>query len=356
MKTKVLIFPYDTNPYQELLYKNMDGVDKRYLLGVTKSRSLNNLLLPFQIIYYRLKGFRLFHLHWAYGFTFPGNNLVSTAISTLYYYFMLLFIKFCGYKVVWTVHNLLPHKQLFLNDRKARIFLSKIADTKIVHSEVTIKEMVAMGMDTKNIKIINIGSFIDYYPNTVSKPQARRNVGISEKDFVYLFIGRVEKYKGLEKLVDEFVKQKLPNSKLVLAGKCVDDDLRNILNRESVSDNVVFDNNYIENIKIQDYMNSADIVVYPFERITTSSSVLLAFSFGKAIIYPLIGNLTDLPKNVGIPYSISDKDGLKNSLLRAYKNIEKIKELNENAYKYAKILDWKEISDKTERVYKELVS
>lgn len=351
MKTKVLIFPYDTNPYQELLYSRMDKVEKKYLMGITKSRSLNNLLLPFQIFFYRLSGFKVFHLHWAYGFTFPGENIISLILSTLYYYFVLMFIKFCGFKVVWTVHNLLPHKRLFLDDKKARIFLSKIADTKIVHSKVTISEMREIGMNIDNIKIINIGNFIDYYPNTVSKQQARNKLRISNKEFVYLFMGRVEKYKGLEKLVDGFVKLKLPSSKLVLAGKCVDGDLRKTLIESSVTRDVIFENSYIENAKIQDYMNSADIVVYPFEKITTSSSVLLAFSFGKAIIYPLIGNLTDLPKNIGIPYSADNTDGLKNSLLWAYKNKKKIKQLNENAYKYAKTLDWINIVGQTYQTY-----
>ena len=351
MNTKVLVFPYDTNPYQELLYAQMKQVEKKYLTGITKSRSLNNLLLPFQIVYFRLIGFRIFHLHWAYGFTFPGENKISLTLSTLYYYFMLLVVKFCGYKVVWTVHNLLPHKRLFLDDRKARIFLSKIVDTKIVHSEVTIAEMSDMGMDTTSTVTIPHGNYIGSYKNKISQTESRKKLGIDDKDFVFLFFGNGKKYKGVEKLVEEFKKINIPNSKLVVAGKLESSSL--FINEVK---NVVFFDKYIPNDEVQLFFNASNLAVYPFSKVTTSGSVLLSLSFGKAIIYPLIGNLTDLPKNIGIPYSADDTDGLKNSLLWAYKNKKEIKQQNENAYKYAKTLDWKVIADKTESVYSELLS
>jgi glycosyltransferase involved in cell wall biosynthesis len=81
---------------------------------------------------------------------------------------------------------------------------------------------------------------------------------------------------------------------------------------------------------------------------------MLSLSFSKAIICPRIGNLKDLPNNVGFFYKPSEKNGLLNCLIYAYKNKQKQKIMEKNSYEYSKNYSWEKISNMTYELYKEL--
>src|SRR3954451_10969496 len=67
---RVLSFPRDPNPYQELLHAELRrrGAIVSYIGSETPSQSLNVALLPLRIAIGRLRGARLVHLHWLYPF------------------------------------------------------------------------------------------------------------------------------------------------------------------------------------------------------------------------------------------------------------------------------------------------
>ena len=73
---KVVVLPRDRNPYQELLYGPLRsaGVAVCYAAALTRSHTLNLLLLPVELLARRLAGYRVLHLHWVFGFTFPGSR------------------------------------------------------------------------------------------------------------------------------------------------------------------------------------------------------------------------------------------------------------------------------------------
>lgn len=66
------------------------------------------------------------------------------------------------------------------------------------------------------------GIDLDYFdPNQISgseKDTLRKNLNISEEDFVYIFIGRLARDKGINELVTSFSKLKGKNIKLLLIG------------------------------------------------------------------------------------------------------------------------------------------
>ena len=352
---KALVYPKDPNPYQELLYQPMQQyVDVKYLNYPTGSRTLNLFLLPFQIIYNRLLGFTIFHLHWSYSFVLPIKGTFWCLVSTIYYFWMLLLIRLLGYKLIWTVHNVLPHNQLFINDLLARRFLSRIASIKIVHSKYTIEEMSSLGLDINNVRVIPIGNYIGVYKNNINKAKARKLLNLGKNDFVFLYFGRIDSYKGVENLLKIFSKLNHSKIKLVIAGKCTNPRLQKILSFYKSFPNIIINDQFIPDKDIQLYFNAADIAVYPFEKVTTSSAVMLSLSFGIPVIYPNFGNLKDLPENVGYSYEPDDPNGLKKCLSKAIEKKENLKILSSNAFIYSKRLSWDKISAETVKVYSEL--
>ena len=74
---RILVLPReDTNPYQELLYGEMrrQGAQITYLGELTRSHTLNLLLLPLEMAIRRLGGARVVHLHWVYAFGLYGSG------------------------------------------------------------------------------------------------------------------------------------------------------------------------------------------------------------------------------------------------------------------------------------------
>lgn len=360
-KIKVLVYPRDPNPYQELVYSKIpDKVQVQYLDNPTRSNTLGLILLFPQLLYYRIKKSRIFHLHWFYTFYTPFrnrifNNLVARAFYTLLFLIFLYSIKILGYKLVWTVHNVVPLEKQFLNTVRIMRILSKLCDSKIVHSETTLSNMKRLGMDVEDSHIIPIGNYGVLYPNKIKKNEARKKLGISSKDFVFCFFGIIENYKGVPKLITDFLSLDRKNIKLLIAGKCSNPDLKQkIMNYNNYS-NIHLKLDFIKDKNIQIYLKAADIAVYPFRSITTSSSVILSLSFGVPIICPRMGNLKDLPENLGIFYDPDDKSGLLRCMEQAVKNKEILDEMGSNALKYTKDLSWDNISFRTSEAYKKML-
>lgn len=353
---KILVYPTYSNPYQQLIYgeirkKNIEisFIDE----GIVKNHYLLNLLIfPFRLIYYRILGYSIFHLHWV-KFNLPLDGLFFLYVSFVYTLFNVLLIKILGYKLVWTVHNLLPHEQATSNDLYVSRFISKVADAKIIHSSKLIAKMNEKGFNIANIFCIPHGNYIDVYPNNISKSIARKNIGINN-EFVFLFFGMVRRYKGILQLVESFIRleTKYKNIKLVIAGSVNDHSLLKDIKRYK-SSNIIYNLKSIKDEEIQIYMNSCDVVVLPFTETSTSGSAILAYSFKKSIIAPKMGNIADFPQNTGYFYNPEILHGLEkkmeesiNSSFRNHKNI--------SAFKYIQTFTWKKSADLTIRLYNRL--
>lgn len=367
MKVKALVFPNHKqaggfNPYQELIYnnfRNREDINIKYLNCKFLSVGIfGKLILPLKLILYRLRGYNCFHLQFLYPFVPPMKNRIVQAIYFFYFIFCLFFIKKLGYKLIWTIHEILPHEKQFVNDLAVRRILSKFCDAKIIHSKNTIEELEKSDLNIRNIYIIPHGNYIGVYKDNITKNDARRHLKFNQKDFVFLFFGRIEPYKGIEELLKIFKKlaKKEKNIKLLIAGKCDNKNLKEILNnyKKEHKEDVGIYTDFIENDKVQYYFNCADIAVYPFKKITTSSSVILALSFGKPVICPRIGDLKEL-RDLGFFYKPKDKDGLFKCMEKAIVNKEMLEKMSKKASKYAKSLSWDEVANKTYGVYKKVL-
>lgn len=355
-KIKVLVFPKDKNPYQKLLYSEMENTQIEFLAENIESNLLLGLLqIPFELIKKRIAGFKIFHLHWLNKFhTHSFDSVFSRLFFSFYILFFILWIRLLGYKLVWTIHNVIPHEKITVNDAFFTRFISKLADALIIHSENTIKDLKSIGADTSRTYVIPIGNYISIYPDTISKSEARKRLGIPEGMFIFAFFGLIRKYKGIDNLLHAFseIQKDHKNTGLIIAGKCDDKEILNTINsyKSKYKDNIFTYIKYIPDDEVQLYFNAADVMVFPFEKITTSSSVMLSASFKKTMIYPLIGNLSDLSSNIGFPYN-PERDTLIKTMEKALDDKKSLYIVNMNAFNYIKQMNWKYIAFKTTYLY-----
>ncbi|MEO3784325.1 glycosyltransferase [Actinocorallia sp. B10E7] len=301
---RVFALPRDGNPYQELLYGELRGLgfEVRYLADRTPSRTLNLLLLPTELLYARLSGGGVVHLHWVFGFGLPGGPRTRW-LARRWYDVVLAVIGLLRLPLVWTAHNVLPHDQVFPDDLAARRALVRRCALVIAHDEAALRRLDGLGLVPARAAVIPHGS---YPAPAVPPPGATR-------ERTLLFFGRVAPYKGVRELVAAF--RALPaghRARLRIVGSCPDPALAEEL-RAAAGAGVELDLRRVPEAELPEVFGSADAVVLPFREITTSGSALLALSYGRPLVLPR-GVLPGLPAAAALRY---DGAGLTRALAEA---------------------------------------
>jgi glycosyltransferase involved in cell wall biosynthesis len=358
---RVLVAPKDENPYQQFLYKGVAaaGADVRFEGGPTRSQTLNLVLAPLMLVRCRLLGYRILHIHWVFHFSLPWARRSAPVrlVMQWWFWFYLWSAKTLGYRIVWTAHDLLPHDQVFFDDKKARRFLIGRADAVIALSGATAKELTGLGV--AGVRVIPFGSYASPYPRTLRRDEARAELGLAPDDVAVLLIGKIERYKGADLLLQAAAG--LPSTcpvRVVLAGACTEAAYlatlcelagkagpRAIVRLERIPDE-----------EMATYLDSADFAAFPFRAVTNSSSVLLAQSFGLPVLVPNLASLSDLPEETALRYDPRE-NGLEQALERAADLTDHVrKEMGRAAQAYADSMDWPTVARLHLDLYEELLA
>ena len=296
---KIVALPRDPNPYQGLLYRSMheQGAAVRYAGELTRSRSVNLLALPLELLAYRLRGYSVLHIHWTFTFRWPGSRRFNAMrrAGRLWFALVLRIARCLGFRVVWTAHNLLPHSPVFDDDVKARRTLVGAADLVIAHSRSAIADVTRLIGHPRAARVIPHGPIlapgIDELTPTADGP-AR----------TILFFGRIDPYKGVEDLLDAASEPSAPLH-FVIAGECRDAALRGRLIAAARNlPNVELRLGHVPEDNIAPLFEGAHAIVFPFRRVTTSGSVRLAMASGRPVIVPDLSAFADVPPHALIRY------------------------------------------------------
>jgi glycosyltransferase involved in cell wall biosynthesis len=353
---KVLAMPRDPNPYQELLHGRLRtrGVDVRYLEGPTRSHTVNLALGPLVLAWWRLRGYRLVHLHWVYGFSLPWARTPRWAPRCMQRWFgvWLWAGSILGLRLVWTAHNVLPHDPVFADDRAGRRRLVDHCDAVIAHSPETAAELRQYGAN--NVAVIPQGGYRDLYPQTLERAEARDRLGLRGEDFVVAFVGSVHPYKGVDLLIDAMAMlPPEPPTRLVVAGGCSDGDYRSSLEAAArrAGNRIRLSLERVPDDELQVYLRAADVAAFPFRSVTNSGSVLLALGFGVPVVIP------DLPQLAGVPAAVATRySGGVSALAHTLRQLSTAAEADRRdqaaaAMAFASARSWDDVAEATLAVY-----
>src|SRR5450755_2532617 len=346
---KIMVLPRDPNPYQSLLYEEMERLGARidYLGELTGSHTLNLLLLPLEVTARRIGGARLIHLHWVFGFTFPGARrfLIIRGLAQVWFILWLRVCRMVGIDLIWTAHNVLPHDAVFADDRSARRALVQACDLVLAHSEAALTELAALGAKARRTAVVRHGPIMCSL-GAAPAPGPGRGDGPRR----FLFFGRVAEYKGVDDLLAAFLG--LPDevhAHLTVAGQCADPVLRSRLNTlaQASSAPVTLRLERVPDDEVAPLLAAADVVVLPFRRVTTSGSAMLALAHGRPLIAPDLAGLADLPEEAVLRY-----DGGVPGLIAALVHLaradgETLAAMSAAARGYASRTTWQEIAERT---------
>ncbi len=219
--SQLLAYPRDRNPYQESLYEELRplGVDRRYVGELTRSHTLNLVLLPFELAALRIAGHRCLHLHWTFGFTLPGERRYPSLRLVMRWYFVAL-LELCrlgGIRVVWTAHNVLPHDRVFDDDERARQQLMARCTGVIAHHRSTLARLAELGC------LLPASAVIPPGPAKLAAQAGGGSRRGRHGRLQVVFVGNLAPYKGVEDLLEVLAGAGAPSRMtLVVAGECRD--------------------------------------------------------------------------------------------------------------------------------------
>ncbi|WP_285364004.1 glycosyltransferase family 4 protein [Microbacterium sp. LMC-P-041] len=283
MSGKIHVFPaWAQNPYLNMLYVGARSEGWR----VEGSKTIETLVdaLP------GLTDGDIFHIHWTSPIVNSDGTRDIAERSLKRFAGILLRLRKAGVRIIWTVHNTLAHNTPYpdLEVKLARL-LAERAD-RIIQLNASTSEAVSEFYDLPPEKIVTLrhASYAGIYSDPPSQDQARELLGIPSSASVVGFVGQIRGYKGIPTLLRAVGKASshVDDLVLVLAGKTAPEDIALIERELPTGVPTVRRHSFISDANISAWFAACDVLVFPYERVLNSGSVLLSATFARPCILP----------------------------------------------------------------------
>jgi glycosyltransferase involved in cell wall biosynthesis len=267
----------------------------------------------------------------------------------------LLLARAWGYRTVFTLHNLSPTYPLRPRwvDYWGHWVAANLTDSVIVHCNFARWALAERFRRRKNVYLVPHPHFIGIYPNEVSREEARNRLGLSKEQTGFAFFGGIRPNKGIEALLDAFSRLPGRNLRLLVVGKPWFPPEYVVELKESAQkdDRIRIIAEFVPADQVQIYLNASDVVVLPFASILTSSSTVLALSFGRPVVVPAMGCLPELvTEGVGWLYDPEDPDSLVHTLQECTE--VDLQSMGRRALDRVREFSWQEMADQTLAAYR----
>ena len=276
------------NPYLSMLYSHLGDVDAEarptgplieHLAHAASSRAPGVL-----------------HLHWTTPVLRGAADVAEARGRAERLAELLDRFAAAGGRLVWTVHNVLPHDASY-PEIEAEVCRTVAAHADLVHvlcDETMVAVAPYYSLDPARVVTIPHSSYAGIYPQRVPRARARRRLGLAEDERALTTVGRLRPYKGVDRLLDAFERPPLdrPDLRLLVAGRPGDaPGMAELVSRIEATPRVRSSLRRVPDSDLQVWLGGADLAVLPYAGILNSGSLLLAETFGVPVVAPRSGAL-----------------------------------------------------------------
>lgn len=246
------------------------------------------------------------------------------------------------FPIITTKHDTQPHPG-------TRIFIQKFckqiyniySNALIVHGENAKKDLNTK----KECFVIPHGDysfFLDYMDQK-----------FTEENTV-LFFGVIQKYKGLEYLIQSIpiIKKEIPHFKLIIAGSGNFTEYQNMIDDY---EGIEIHNRYIKDEEIPVFFQRAKVVVLPYIEGTQTGIIPIAYAFKKPVVVTNVGSIPEVVDEgkTGFIVPPGDPKALAQAIIRLLNDESLCKQMGRSAnIKMNNELSWNTIANKTISAYK----
>jgi beta-1,4-mannosyltransferase len=350
---KVLMLPdcREANPYQSLLASAIEqqGAIVHFPNGYRRGLPLLRAALAQRV--------DVLHLHWILPYI-KGKHYWQKALYGIKLLIDIFLVQRLGVRVIWTIHNKVTHDTPFPHlEEWIRRRLAQQVDRLILHSS-TPSDSIAHTYKVSPTKaqVIPHGHYREVYPAQIDRTEARHSLGLPSTGNLYLSLGLLRPYKGVESLITLWREHPeiAAGNMLLIAGKASPAYAQELEKLTADLPGVVFIPEFIENDRIHLFFSAATFTVLPYRNILNSGSLILAMSYGVPVIAPRLGSIPEsLGKADGLLYDAEDEMGLLKALQLSLEIDQR--SLSQQVIAACDRLGWEEIGEKTAHLYEQVV-
>ena len=211
----------------------------------------------------------------------------------------LRFLERCknkGVRIIWNVHNKIPHGATDLD--RVQSFMKLLAEVSykiVIHSKTTIPILEKLcGNDASVLeKIVYVPH--PHYIGVYGHQEQDRSI---DNDKLKLcFFGAVKKYKNVELLISAVTKLGFEDIELSIYGRCRPRKyVQSLRSLAGDNHNIKMRLKFIHDRHIPKILASCHLLVLPYnlDSSLNSGATILAFSYGRTVLSPTTGTLSDI--------------------------------------------------------------
>jgi glycosyltransferase involved in cell wall biosynthesis len=271
--------------------------------------------------------------------------------------------KVKGQKIIWNVHNKISHETT--NAERVKDFMKLLADVShkiIIHSKITTQVIEEIYGKEENVlnKIVYVPH--PHYIGTYGLQ--KRNHCLTNNKLNLCFFGAVRKYKNIELLISVIKELNFNDVELNIYGNAQSSEYAQSL-EDLIGENrnIKTHFKFIADRKVPEILAKSHLIILPYDLDSSlnSGTTILAFSYGRSVISPLTGTLSDVEdKSLFFAYSYNDpiqhKEELKKQIIAVrekYKgNYNELLDLGEKSKNYvSENNSFEEVAKQLEQVF-----
>jgi glycosyltransferase involved in cell wall biosynthesis len=232
----------------------------------------------------------------------------------------LRFLEKCnnkGVRIIWNVHNKIPHKTTDQN--RAKSFMKHLAEVSskiVIHSKITTPLIEDLCKNDESVlkKIVYVP-----HPNYIGVYGTQKNDYCLDNNKLKLcFFGAVKKYKNVELLISAVTELGFEDVELNIYGRCRPRNYAQSLRAlAGENNNIKMYFKFIQDKDVPEILAACHLLVLPYnlDSSLNSGATILAFSYGRTVLSPATGTLSDIEdKSLFFAYSYNNQDERKEEL------------------------------------------
>ena len=292
-------------------------------------------------------GYDIVHAHAQYGlWNFKLRHNGSRIVHTYHGVLLAALLARGASKTI------LRHPRYYLPLIIREIMSGLFSHRLIAVSNAVMKQAISYyRIPPSKISVIHNGYSLTRVSNS-SRDDIRRSLraefGIRSDEFVYLYVGRADPVKGIERTLDAFTKihSQYANTRLVLVPGFPAE------NRDAI---ISTGNLFVEDV--WDLYFMADSLVNSSFYEGFPVCIPEAMATGLPVIAPRVGGIVDIVQD-GVNGILVDKacEGLAGAMKRVYLDLELRARLSKQALASVRRLSWADIATRTAEIYKSVIN